>query len=114
MKYPQPHNLNSLTMQKDFCIVNDGDGRYTIELAVAGYTKDDIEVYAEDNSVVVEGKKLNDPKRDYIHKGMSYKAFKRVFPLSKNMTIEDATFENGVLSIHLTKSEELKKLIEIN
>jgi molecular chaperone IbpA len=94
-------------------IINEGNGKYTIELAIAGYTLEDIELYEEDNTIIIEGKKLNDYDRDYIHKGLSFKAFKRAFPLSKGIAIEDAEFKNGILSIHFIKSEETKKLIDI-
>jgi molecular chaperone IbpA len=89
--YP-PYNIERL----------DSD-RYGIELAVAGFTPEEITVTAEQNVVTVEGKKAEGTDRTYLHRGISARPFKRQFTLADYVQVRGAAFEHGLLKIELVR-----------
>ena len=86
--YP-PHN-----------IVKIGDAEYSIELAVAGFTKDEISIEVKDRTLVVYGEHIS-KGREYIHRGISTKKFKRTFRLSEYVHVHGANLVDGILAIQL-------------
>jgi molecular chaperone IbpA len=86
--YP-PHN-----------IVKTGDAEYVIELAVAGFTKGEIIIEVKDRTLVVCGEHIN-KGREYIHRGISTKKFKRTFRLSEYVHVDGANLVDGILAIQL-------------
>jgi molecular chaperone IbpA len=75
-----------------------------LELALAGFKKEEVNVYTEYGKLFVEGQK-EDRETDtrYVHKGLAQRSFKRVWTLSDDTTIKDVTFEDGLLTIILGK-----------
>jgi len=98
-KYP-PHN-----------IVKDGDN-FKIEMAVAGFSKENISIEVKDKTLTVIGKALEESK-DYIVKGISSKGFKKDFILGEHIQVIDADMVNGLLNISLEEviPEEKKPLM---
>lgn len=86
--YP-PHNIVKL-----------GDHDYLIELAVAGFKRDEIEVEVNDRTLSVKGEHVKEG-REYIHKGISAKKFHRTFRLSEYVQVHGADIQDGVLAIQL-------------
>lgn len=86
--YP-PHN-----------ILKTSDTNYQIELAVAGFAQDELNITVEDRTLTVEGAH-KDRGREYIHKGISTKKFQRKFRLSEYVEVAGADVKDGVLAIHL-------------
>jgi len=80
-----------------------GDDRYRISLAVAGFGADDIAVIAEQNALIVEGKKPELPPREYLYHGIASRPFRRVFNLADHIKVKQASFENGLLTIDLVR-----------
>ena len=81
-------------------IIKQSDEHFLIELALAGYSKEDLKVELEDGLLVISGEKLDDDV-EYLHKGISTKKFRRTFRLNENVEVKDAKFTNGLLTIHL-------------
>jgi molecular chaperone IbpA len=77
--------------------------RYGIQLAVAGFTPEDITVTVEQNVVMVEGKKTEGTDRNYLHRGISARPFKRQFTLADYVQVRGAAFEHGLLKIELVR-----------
>lgn len=101
--YP-PHN-----------IIKTGDTDYLIELAVAGFPKDSLSIEVKDRTLTVIGN-FDTNKREYIHRGISTKNFKRTFRLSEHVEVNGADFKDGILSISLEyriPKELLPRRIEI-
>ena len=75
-----------------------------LELALAGFKKEEVNVFTEYGKLFVEGQK-EDKEDDtrYVHKGLAQRSFKRAWTLSDDTTIKDVTFEDGLLSITLGK-----------
>jgi molecular chaperone IbpA len=82
-------------------IVKTGEYTYNVELAVAGYKKDEIEIITEKNSLRVLGKKTEKDEREYLAKGIAGRSFSRQFVLSDTVVVQWAELADGILSIAL-------------
>ena len=94
-----------------------GDNTYQIEMALAGFSKDDIEVEIADGTLSVRSDKKEDAKDDFTyHRGISFRKFSRKWTLADDIVVQDAKMENGMLLIHLERiipEEKKPRLIEI-
>ena len=82
-------------------IVKTDEESYTIEIALAGYSRDDLEVELKDGYLIISGEK-NDEGVDYLHKGISNKKFRRTFRLAENVIVKDVNFVDGLLMVDLS------------
>lgn len=79
---------------------SEGEGeRYFIAIAVAGFQRNDLEVIAEDNQLIVRGRQTEDGARQYLHRGIAARQFQRTFLLADGMRVEGAELKNGLLTI---------------
>jgi len=74
-----------------------------LELALAGFTNDEVKVYTERGNLVVEGSKEKTDGREYIHRGLAQRSFTRSWTISEDTEVSDVTFENGLLSVTLSR-----------
>tara|TARA_Y100000768_G_scaffold108670_1_gene79844 strand:- start:13 stop:444 length:432 start_codon:yes stop_codon:yes gene_type:complete len=80
------------------------DFRHVIEIALAGFSKDEIEVVLTDGVLVIKSADLltdKDPNEGLVHKGIAKRAFTRKFTLADDIEIKDAKLKNGLLEIEL-------------
>ena len=86
-------------------IVKTSDEKYCIELAVAGFDKSDIEIESKDNVLTVKSKSRpeGDDDKEFLHKGISNRAFNKAFNLAEYVTVNGASFKDGILSIELER-----------
>lgn len=86
-----------------------------ITLAVAGFTRDQLEITLEDNQLTVRGKQADDKSREYLHRGIAARQFQRTFVLADGIEVKGADLENGLLAIDLYRHEpeRLVRRIEI-
>lgn len=93
------------------------DTHYVIEIAVAGFGEDEIDVELKENSLIVKGiKAKKEQETDYVHKGISTRSFERNFTLADNVEVRAATVQNGILAIALEQiipEENKPKKIQI-
>ena len=85
-------------------VIKFNDTQHAIEVAVAGFSKDDITVEITDNVLTISGENNrveNTDNLQYIHKGISERSFERVFTLTDNTVVRDVTIRNGLLTISL-------------
>jgi len=82
-------------------VIKHDDYNFTVELAVAGYKQDEIEITSERNSLKVKGKKAETDERNYLVKGIAGRQFSRQFVLSDTVVVRDAALADGILSIQL-------------
>ena len=106
--YP-PYNIHK---------INEND--YKIEVALAGYSKDDIELELKDNTLTVRNKQkekiVNENTNGMIHKGISTRQFERAFTISEDIKVKNAELKNGLLNIDLERivpDEKKARLISI-
>jgi molecular chaperone IbpA len=96
------------------------DTNYRIEVALAGYDKDDIEVELKDSALTVRNKtkeqSIDEKGNGVIHKGISTRQFERAFTISEDIKVKDAELKNGLLTIDLERiipDEKKPRLIDI-
>lgn len=86
-------------------IVKTSEEKYCIELAIAGFDKSDIEIESKDDVLTVESKSRpeGDDDKEYLHKGISARSFKKAFNLAEYVTVNGASLKDGILSIDLER-----------
>jgi molecular chaperone IbpA len=91
--YP-PHN-----------IVKYDDTHYGIEVAVAGFTKEEVTVEVDQDQLTVKGRKLSqvDDRFEYLHRGLAARDFEQTFTLAEYMEVRGAKVENGMLQIDIQR-----------
>jgi len=80
-----------------------GDNTYVIELAVAGFAKQDIEIEFAEDKLIVKGNTKDDESSDFLFKGIAARNFTRTFILDDQIEIRDAAMFNGMLKIALER-----------
>jgi molecular chaperone IbpA len=83
-------------------VVKTGEFDYRIEVALAGYDEKDLSIEVKERMLTIKGEPTN-TELDYIHKGISTRKFKREFRLADHVSVECASFVNGLLVIELHK-----------
>jgi HSP20 family molecular chaperone IbpA len=96
--YP-PYNIERLARDQEH------PERLRITLAVAGFTRDQLEVTVEENQLVIRGRQQDDKSRHYLHRGIAARQFQRTFVLADGMEVLGADLKNGLLSIDLARPE---------
>ena len=84
-------------------IRKEGEYNFVIDMALAGFSKDDIEVEVADGLLTVRSIKENDENEESIYRGISYRKFNRKFTLADEIVVKDASLENGMLVISLER-----------
>lgn len=87
--------------------------RIRIVLAVAGFTRDQLEVLVEDNQLTIRGKQDNDKSRTYLHRGIAARQFQRSFVLADGLQVLAAALDNGLLAIDLMRPEPSRRIHKI-
>ena len=98
-----------------------GKDKYAIEVAVAGFNKDDVEVEFDDNLLTVRTKQINKSENknedgEVIHRGISQRQFARSFTIADDVKVNGAELKDGLLTIsceRIVPEHKKKKLIEI-
>lgn len=93
-----------------------GENTYVIELAVAGFSKSEIEIEIDGGKLVVRGNTAEDQGSDYLFKGIANRAFTRSFALNDQVEVKDAEIFNGMLKVFLERvipEEKKPKKIEV-
>ena len=120
----------SLAMQSNYPPYNirkTGKDNYAIEVALAGFNKNDVEVEFEDNLLTVKTKQVNISENErqsarqiengeIIHKGISQRQFARSFTIADDVKVNEAQLKDGLLTIsceRIIPEHKKKKLIEI-
>jgi HSP20 family molecular chaperone IbpA len=95
-----------------------GDGRpevLRIILAVAGFTREQLEITVEDSQLQVRGRQEEDKSRQFLHRGIAARQFQKTFVLADGIEVKSADLANGLLTIDLVRHEpdRLVRRIEI-
>ena len=86
-----------------FNIERRGPDAYRITLALAGFRPEDIDITAQQNLLVIKGRKQDDTDADYVHVGIANRGFERRFELADYVRVEDAKLADGLLAIDLVR-----------
>lgn len=99
--YP-PHN-----------IIKESDDVYRIELALAGFKKDEVSITEHDGELIVKASLAVDESKEtetYLHRGIGKRKFTRRFKLGEHVRVSTAAYENGILTVKLIREvpDEMK------
>lgn len=96
--YP-PYNIERLAA------TSAGPEILRITLAVAGFTREELDITVEDNQLMVRGKREEDKTREYLYRGIAARQFQRAFVLADGIEVKGADLAHGLLSIDLVRHE---------
>ena len=113
--------LNALADRKEsnypaYNIAKDDDEHYRIELALAGFSSDEITIQTEKGILTIEANKAEE-RGNYIHQGIAKRGFSKMFRLAEYMKVDDAQFVDGILTVFLSREipeADKPKQISIN
>ena len=105
--YP-PYNIERLAAEEG------APERLRITLAVAGFTRDQLDVTVEESQLVIRGRQNDDKTRQFLHRGIAARQFQRTFVLADGMDVLGADLNNGLLSIDLARPEPGRLVKTIN
>lgn len=105
--YP-PYNIERVARES-------GAELLRITLAVAGFTREQLDITLEDNQLLIRGKQQDDKTREFLYRGIAARQFSRTFVLADGIEVKSADLNNGLLSIdlHRLEPERLVRRIEI-
>lgn len=95
--YP-PYNIERVAMP-------DQPEKLRITLAVAGFTREQLDVTVEEKELVIRGRQSEEPGRVFLHRGIAARQFQRVFVLAEGMKVIGAELKNGLLCVELVRPE---------
>ena len=113
--------LNALSDRKEsnypaYNIAKDEDEHYRIELALAGFSSDEITIQTEKGILTIEANKAEE-RGNYIHQGIAKRGFSKMFRLAEYMKVDDAQLVDGILTVFLHREvpeADRPKKISIN
>ena len=105
--YP-PYNIERLPRE------DEAPERLRITLAVAGFTRDQLDVSLEESQLVIRGRQIDDKSRQYLHRGIAARQFQRCFLLAEGMRVLGADLTNGLLCVDLVRPEPERVVQRIN
>lgn len=105
--YP-PYNIERLPRDAD------APERLRITLAVAGFSREQLEIALEENQLVIRGRQIDDKSRHYLHRGIAARQFQRAFLLADGMEVLGADLANGLLSVDLVRPEPARTVRRID
>lgn len=112
-------NVPTASTYPPYNIVKNEDDKFTLEIAVAGFSKDEIEIEFKESILKIESKSRpeGDDEKEYLYKGISNKRFIKSFTLSDDVVVNGADMKDGILKIDMERiipEEKKPQLIQIN
>jgi molecular chaperone IbpA len=95
--------LQAIETWPPYDIVKTGEDTYRIEMAVAGFFQEDLDITQERNVLLVKGQKAEAKDGEYLHRGIAGRSFERKFELADHVRVEEAALANGLLRVSLKR-----------
>lgn len=105
--YP-PYNIERIARD------DHGPERLRITLAVAGFTRDQLEILIEENQLMIRGRQQDDKSRQFLHRGIAARQFQRAFLLADGMEVLGAELAHGLLAVDLVRPEPARIMRKID
>ena len=95
---------NSIPNYPPYNVLKHDDNSFEIEVAVAGFDREDIAIEVDQNLLTIKGKRLKEDDGDkYVYRGLAARDFERSFTLADHIIVGDAELTNGILRVKLTR-----------
>ena len=91
-------------------IVKVDENNYLVELAVAGFDESEVTIEVLKNTLTIKGEKDLDDTRNYLHRGIGTRSFKKTVTLAETVQVDGASLENGILTVKLVNIVPVEKL----
>ena len=91
-------------------IVKVDENNYLVELAVAGFNESEVTIEVLKNTLTIKGEKDLDDTRNYLHRGIGTRTFKKTVTLAETVQVDGASLENGILTVKLVNIVPVEKL----
>jgi molecular chaperone IbpA len=98
-------------------LVKESSVDFRLEIALAGYKRDDIRVSTEWNKLFVESGKVRKSEDQYLHQGLAKRAFTRTWTLSDDVEVKDVSYVDGLLTVKLNRvipEHQKRKVYQLN
>lgn len=97
-------HVNSTTNYPPYNVIKHDDDHFEIEVAVAGFDKEDISVEVDQDQLRIRGEKIKaEDAVNYVYRGLAARDFERLFTLADHMEVGEAELTNGILRVKLTR-----------
>ena len=93
--------VNDIPNYPPYNIKKVGKDKYQLDMALAGFSKDDVKVEVNDNTLTVSASSSDKEDDSYAHKGIAKRAFKRQWTLVEHLEVQDAKLKDGVLTVDM-------------
>tara|TARA_Y100001973_G_C5189514_1_gene330013 strand:- start:1638 stop:2063 length:426 start_codon:yes stop_codon:yes gene_type:complete len=93
--------VNDIPNYPPYNIKKVGKDKYQLDMALAGFSKDDVKVEVNDNTLTVSASSSDKEDDSYVHKGIAKRAFKRQWTLVEHLEVQDAKLKDGVLTVDM-------------
>jgi len=96
---------NSTTNYPPHNVVKLGENHYEVQLAIAGFSKEEVTIQIDQDQLLIKGnKKESDKPVQYLHRGLAFRDFERSFVLADHVEVKGAEYRDGVLIISLERA----------
>lgn len=86
-------------------ILKRSEDAYEIQIAVAGFSREELEITVEENQLYIKGTKIEEPTNvEFLHRGLAARNFERIFTLGQYLEVETAEIKDGLLIITLVRN----------
>ena len=93
--------VNDIPNYPPYNIKKVGKDKYQLDMALAGFSKDDVKVEVKENTLTVSASSSDKEDDSYVHKGIAKRAFKRHWTLVEHLEVQDAKLKDGVLTVDM-------------
>jgi molecular chaperone IbpA len=93
--------VNDIPNYPPYNIKKVGKDKYQLDMALAGFSKDDVKVEVKENTLTVSASSSDKEDDSYVHKGIAKRAFKRQWTLVEHLEVQDAKLKDGVLTVDM-------------
>ena len=93
--------VNDIPNYPPYNIKKVGKDKYQLDMALAGFSKDDVKVETNDNTLTISASSSDKEDDSFVHKGIAKRAFKRQWTLVEHLEVQDAKLKDGVLTVDM-------------
>jgi len=102
--FNEVENRTQTTNYPPFNIIKHSDSNFEIELAVAGFNKDELTVEIDQDQLIIRGQKAySESEPEYLHRGLAARDFEKSWTLADHMEVDEVELTNGILSVKITR-----------
>jgi molecular chaperone IbpA len=101
--FTEAENRTQTNNYPPFNLVKHSDSLFEIELAVAGFNKEELTVEIDQDQLIIRGQKFVDNLKEYLHRGLAARDFEKSWTLADHMEVDEVELTNGILSVKITR-----------